>query len=182
MNFENIRSIPNRTGLRLKDTACIVTGAGSGRGKEIAFTFAREGARVAVADLNKEAAKSVADEIFSSGGSAIAVGVDVTNKGQVQSAVYDVVARYCGVDVLVSNAGIQIVHRIENFDDWKKIRRRLPDNAACSPRMQASGLGGSLIYIGSVHSKEASVLKAAYVTSQQARTLGTTANELHDSP
>jgi 3-hydroxybutyrate dehydrogenase len=57
----------------------------------------------------------VADEICSSGGTAIAVGMDVTNEGQVQSAVSDVVARHGGVDVLVSNAGIQIVHRIESF-------------------------------------------------------------------
>jgi 3-hydroxybutyrate dehydrogenase len=70
---------------------------------------------VAVADLNNGAAQSVADEICSSGGTAIAVGMDVTNEGQVQSAVSDVVARHGGVDVLVSNAGIQIVHRIESF-------------------------------------------------------------------
>jgi 3-hydroxybutyrate dehydrogenase len=69
---------------------------------------------VAVADLNNGAAQSVADEI-NSGGTAIAVGMDVTNEGQVQSAVSDVVARHGGVDVLVSNAGIQIVHRIESF-------------------------------------------------------------------
>ena len=69
---------------------------------------------MAVADLNNGAAQSVADEI-NSGGTAIAVGMDVTNEGQVQSAVSDVVARHGGVDVLVSNAGIQIVHRIESF-------------------------------------------------------------------
>ena len=57
----------------------------------------------------------MADEICSSGGAAIAVGMDVTSEGQVQSAVSDVVARHGGVDVLVSNTGIQIVHRIESF-------------------------------------------------------------------
>ena len=64
MRFEHIRSIPTRTGLRLQDKACIVTGAGSGIGKEIALTFAREGTRAAVADLYKGAAQSVADEIL----------------------------------------------------------------------------------------------------------------------
>jgi 3-hydroxybutyrate dehydrogenase len=83
----------------------------------------------------------------------------------VQSAVTDVVARYGGLDVLVSNAGIQIVHPVESFAfaDWKKMLAIHLDGAFPD---DASGRGGSIIYMGSVHSKEASVLKAAYVTAK----------------
>src|ERR1700712_3525287 len=159
--------------MKLKDKVCIVTGAASGIGKEIALTYAREGGKVVIADLNKDAAKLVADEISAAGGVAMAVGMDVTSEEQVNGAVAEVVAAYGGVDVLVSNAGIQIVHPVEEFPfaDWKKMLAIHLDGAflttkACLPHMQASGRGGSIIYMGSVHSKEASVLKSAYVTAK----------------
>ena len=159
--------------MKLKNQVCIVTGAASGIGKEIAFTFAREGGKVVIADLNKAAAQAAADEIVKSGGTAMAVVMDVTSEEQVNAAVAEVVAAYGGVDVLVSNAGIQIVHPVEEFPfaDWKKMLAIHLDGAflttkACVPHMQKSGRGGSIIYMGSVHSKEASVLKSAYVTAK----------------
>jgi NAD(P)-dependent dehydrogenase (short-subunit alcohol dehydrogenase family) len=126
--------------MRLKDKVAIVTGAASGIGKEIALTFARAGAKVAIADLNKGAARSVAEEIAKVGGSAIAVGVDVTNEAQVEQGVKEVVAAYGGVDVLVSNAGVQIVHPIENFPfaDWKRCWPPM-STAHSSPLVLASG-------------------------------------------
>ncbi len=161
------------THMKLKDKVCIVTGAASGIGKEIALTFAREGGRLVIADLNQESARVVADEITQAGGTAMAVAMDVTSEEQVNAAVAQVVAGYGGVDVLVSNAGIQIVHPIEEFPfaDWKKMLAIHLDGAflttkACMPHMQRSGRGGSIIYMGSVHSKEASVLKSAYVTAK----------------
>ena len=159
--------------MKLKNQVCIVTGAASGIGKEIARTFAREGGRVVIADLNKAAAQAAADEIVKSGGTAMALAMDVTDEDQVNAAVAEVVAAYGGVDVLVSNAGIQIVHPVEEFPfaDWKKMLAIHLDGAflttkACMPHMQQSGRGGSIIYMGSVHSKEASVLKSAYVTAK----------------
>ncbi len=159
--------------MKLQDKVCIVTGAASGIGKEIALTYAREGGKVVIADLNLDAAKEAADEIAKAGGTAMAVAMDVTSEEQVNAAVAQVVAAYGGVDVLVSNAGIQIVHPIEEypFADWKKMLAIHLDGAflttkACVPHMQASGNGGSIIYMGSVHSKEASVLKSAYVTAK----------------
>ncbi len=159
--------------MKLKDKVCIVTGAASGIGKAIALTFAREGGKVVIADLNREAAQAAADEIGRSGGTAMAVAMDVTREDQVDAAVAEVVAAYGGVDVLVSNAGIQIVHPVESFPfaDWKKMLAIHLDGAflttkACMPHMQSSGNGGSIIYMGSVHSKEASVLKSAYVTAK----------------
>ncbi len=159
--------------MKLQDKICIVTGAASGIGKEIALTYAREGGKVAIADINKAAAQATADDITKAGGTAMAVAMDVTNEEQVNAAIAEVVAAWGGVDVLVSNAGIQIVHPIEEFPfaDWKKMLSIHLDGAflttkACLPHMQASGRGGSIIYMGSVHSKEASVLKSAYVTAK----------------
>jgi len=159
--------------MKLKDKVCIVTGAASGIGKEIAVTYAREGGKVVIADMNKTAAQATAAELKDQGWAAMAVGADVTDEAQVNGAVAEVVAAWGGVDVLVSNAGIQIVHPLEEFPfaEWKKMLAIHLDGAflttkACLPHMYASGRGGSIIYMGSVHSKEASVLKAPYVTAK----------------
>jgi 3-hydroxybutyrate dehydrogenase len=159
--------------MKLENKVCIVTGAASGIGKEIAATFSREGGKVVIADLNLGAAKAAADELTAAGGTVMAMAMDVTDEAQVNAAVAQVAKAYGGVDVLVSNAGIQIVHPVEEFPyaDWKKMLAIHLDGAflttkACLPLMQASGRGGSIIYMGSVHSKEASVLKSAYVTAK----------------
>ncbi|MDE2566213.1 MAG: 3-hydroxybutyrate dehydrogenase [Burkholderiales bacterium] len=159
--------------MKLQNKVCLVTGAASGIGKEIALTSAREGGKVVIADLNLAASQAVADGINAGGGSAMAVAMDVTSEDQVNTAVAAVARAWGGVDVLVSNAGIQIVHPIESypFADWKKMLAIHLDGAflttkACIPHMYASGRGGSIIYMGSVHSKEASVLKSAYVTAK----------------
>ena len=159
--------------MKLKDKSAIVTGAASGIGKEIALIFAREGAKVAIADMNKAAADATAAEIKASGGQAIGVMMDVTDEQAVNDGVAAVVAAFGGVDILISNAGIQIVHPLEEFTyaDWKKMLAIHVDGAflttrACLPHMYRSGRGGSVIYMGSVHSKEASMLKAPYVTAK----------------
>jgi 3-hydroxybutyrate dehydrogenase len=135
--------------------------------------FAREGANVAIADLNKDAADATANEIRASGRQAMGVAMNVTDEQAVNDGVATVVRAFGGVDILVSNAGIQIVHALEDFTyaDWKKMLAIHVDGAflttrACLPYMYKSGRGGSVIYMGSVHSKEASVLKAPYVTAK----------------
>ncbi len=159
--------------MKLKDKTAIVTGSASGIGKEIALTFAREGAKVVIADLNKSAADATAAEIRAAGGQAIGVAMDVCSEEAVNAGVAAAVAAFGGIDVLVSNAGIQIVHPLEDFSyaDWKKMLAIHLDGAflttkACLPHMYKSGRGGSVIYMGSVHSKEASKLKAPYVTAK----------------
>jgi 3-hydroxybutyrate dehydrogenase len=159
--------------MKLKDRTAIVTGAASGIGKAIATLYAREGAAVAIADLNKEASDSAARELQASGGRAMGVAMDVTRESDVNAGVAAVVAAFGGVDILVSNAGIQIVHPLEEFsyDEWKKLMAIHVDGAflttrACLPHMYSSGRGGSVIYMGSVHSKEASLLKGPYVTAK----------------
>ena len=161
--------------MKLKDKVAIVTGAASGLGRAIAMLYAKEGAKVAIADLNKQAADAVAGEIKAAGGQAIGVAMDVTSEDDVNNGVAATVAAFGGVDILVSNAGIQIVHPLEEFTyaEWKKMIAIHLDGAflttkACLPHMYGAGHGGSVIYMGSVHSKEASQLKAPYVAAKHA--------------
>ncbi|OIJ42761.1 3-hydroxybutyrate dehydrogenase [Massilia timonae] len=159
--------------MKLEGKVAVITGAASGIGKEIALTYAREGARIAIADLDLEAAELAAAGMRDAGHQALGVGMDVANEAQVEAGIEAVVAQWGGIDILVSNAGIQIVHPIEAFPfiDWRKMLAIHLDGAflttrACVRHMYAGGRGGSIIYIGSVHSKEASVLKSAYVTAK----------------
>src|SRR6266404_3455696 len=158
--------------MRLKDKVAIVTGAASGIGKEIATAFAREGAKVVIADLNQKAADAAAAELGDAR-KAIGVVMDVTNEQQVEAGVARTVEQFGKVDVLVSNAGIQIVAPLDEFKfaDWKKLLSIHLDGAFLTTRavlqqMYKQGSGGSIIYMGSVHSKEASVLKGPYVTAK----------------
>lgn len=159
--------------MKLEGKVAVITGAASGIGKEIALTYAREGARIAIADLDLEAAELAAAGMRDAGHQALGVAMDVANEAQVEAGIEAVVAQWGGIDILVSNAGIQIVHPIEAFPfiDWRKMLAIHLDGAflatrACVRHMYAGGRGGSIIYIGSVHSKEASVLKSAYVTAK----------------
>lgn len=157
---------------RFEGRVALVTGAASGIGKEIACAFAREGAKVVVADVKKEAADAAAAEIIATGAVAMGLAMDVSEEGAVNSGVDAAKQAFGSIDILVSNAGIQIVHPIESFPfaDWRKMLAVHLDGAflttkACLKHMYAAN-SGSIVYIGSVHSKEASPLKAAYVTAK----------------
>lgn len=159
---------------KLEGKVAVVTGAASGIGKEIAQVLAAEGAAVAIADLKLDAAEQVARDIESRGGRAMGVAMDVTDEAQVDTGIDLVAAKFGGIDILVSNAGIQIVNPIENyaFADWKKMLAIHLDGAFLTTRaalrhMYKDGQrGGTVIYTGSVHSHEASPLKSAYVTAK----------------
>ena len=157
---------------RFQNKVVLVTGAASGIGNEIALAFAHEGAKVVIADLNLDAAKSAASVIAANGGAAMGVAMDVSDEDAVNAGVAAAHDAYGRIDILVSNAGIQIVHPVESFPfaDWKKMLAVHLDGAflttkACLKHMYEAK-SGSIIYIGSVHSKEASPLKAAYVTAK----------------
>jgi 3-hydroxybutyrate dehydrogenase len=158
--------------MRLKDQVAVITGAGSGIGLEIARTFVREGARVAVSDLDGDAASKAAAELSRGGGRAISIAMDVTREDQVDAATSRVVETFGGLDILVCNAGIQIISPLEalSLSDWHRVLAVHLDGAFLATRaalrhMYPQGRG-SIIYMGSVHSKEASVLKAPYVTAK----------------
>lgn len=159
--------------MKLAGKVAIVTGAASGIGRRIAEVYAADGAAVAIADLNPDGADATAQALRGQGARAIGVAMDVTDEAQVDAGVARVVEEFGQVDILVSNAGIQIVHPLEQFPfaDWKKLLAIHLDGAflttrACLRRMYARGQGGTIIYMGSVHSKEASPLKAPYVTAK----------------
>ncbi|HEX4235455.1 MAG TPA: 3-hydroxybutyrate dehydrogenase, partial [Caldimonas sp.] len=157
---------------RFDKRVAIVTGAASGIGKEIALRVAAEGGTPVIADLNLDAAKACAEEIKKKGGDAFAVAMNVTDEAQVEKGVADTMAKYGRIDILVSNAGIQIVKPLVDFPfaDWKKLLSIHLDGAflttkACLKHMYAAKYG-RVVYMGSVHSKEASKLKAPYVTAK----------------
>jgi 3-hydroxybutyrate dehydrogenase len=157
--------------MKLDGKVALITGAASGIGHAIAKRYLEADGRVVIADLNAGAANAAAKELASEK-SAIGVGMDVSKEDQVNSGVEHTVKTFGRVDILVSNAGIQIVHPIEEFPfaDWKKMLAIHLDGAflttkACIKHMYKQK-GGALIYMGSVHSHEASPLKAAYVTAK----------------
>src|SRR5258708_7476135 len=157
---------------RFTGRVAIVTGAASGIGKEIALRVAAEGGIPVIADLNLDAANATAKEIKTKGGDAFAVAMNVADEAQVDKGIADTMAKYGRIDVLVSNAGIQIVRPLVDFPfaDWKKLLSIHLDGAflttnTCLKHMYAAKYG-RVVYMGSVHSKEASKLKTPYVTAK----------------
>ena len=138
--------------MRLQNKVAIVTGGGSGMGEAIAETYAREGARVAVNDVDGEAAKKVADGI---GAGAIAVRCDVTKRGEIDAAVAATVQAFNGFDVLVNNAGVAHVNKPLLDIDEAEFDRVFAVNVkglfmftqAAVPVMR--GKGGVIVNIGS---------------------------------
>jgi len=158
--------------MQLENKVAVITGAASGIGKEIASTFAREGAKIVIADLNQKAADATASELDPAGRRALGVAMDVANEDQVNAGIEKAIATFGALDVLVSNAGIQIVEPLVDFEfaKWKKLLSIHLDGAFLTTRAALRQMykqnSGSIIYMGSVHSKEASVLKAPYVTAK----------------
>jgi 3-hydroxybutyrate dehydrogenase len=159
--------------MKLKGKSALITGAASGIGRSIAQRFARDGAHVGIADLNLSMAQTVAEEINSSGGSACPVQMDVANEVAVDSGTDRVVQEFGSLDILVSNAGIQIINPIVDFSfaDWQKIVAVHLHGAFLTTRaamrsMVQHGKGGTILYTGSIHSHIASPNKSAYVAAK----------------
>ncbi|HZG72826.1 MAG TPA: SDR family NAD(P)-dependent oxidoreductase, partial [Chondromyces sp.] len=116
--------------MRVKDKVVIITGAGSGQGKASAKLFAREGAKVVIAEWNAESGKQVEEELISSGHEAMFVQTDISNEENVRSLVEEVMNRFGRIDILFNNAGIGFSSRnkykmssILNtpLEDWNNI-------------------------------------------------------------
>ena len=157
----------------LEGKVALITGAASGLGKAIAELYAKNGAAVAIADINQQAADATAAEIIAAGGKAIGIAMDVTDEAAVNAGTEKVVAAFGHLDILISNAGVQIINPIDQFAfaDWKKMLAIHLDGGflttkAALKHMYKDDRGGVVIYMGSVHSHEASKLKSAYVTAK----------------
>lgn len=156
----------------------LITGAAGGIGKQIAQLYAQHGAAVGIADINQQAADAVAAAIVANGGKAMGIAMDVTDEASVNGGTDKLVAEFGQLDILISNAGVQIINPIEQFAfaDWKKMLAIhldggfLTTKAALKHMYQTNAAGesrgGIVIYMGSVHSHEASKLKSAYVTAK----------------
>ena len=109
--------------MRLKEKVGIITGAGSGMGRETALLFAQEGARIIAADMNKESAEETSKLIKQSGGEAFAIGADVTKEDDVKSMVALAVDKYGKLDVLFNNAGYPGKPGFDGMtlEEWNKI-------------------------------------------------------------
>ena len=155
--------------MQLNDKSALVTGAASGIGAEIARVFAAAGAKVCIADVNEEAARKTAATLEN----AIGLRMDVSQESDVEKGVDEAAHRLGGIDILVSNAGVQHIDNIADvsFANWKRVLAIHLDGGfltarACLRHMIAQKRGGSIILMGSVHSKEASVQKGPYVAAK----------------
>lgn len=159
--------------MKLKDKVALVTGSTSGIGLGIANLYAQEGAKVVISSRHEDDAVRTAQAIRDAGGEAMGFAMDVSDEAKVNTVVDEVVTVYGGIDILVSNAGFQHIAAVDQLElsDWKSMMSVHLDGAfivakACLKQMYQAGNGGSIIFMGSVHSKEASKLKAPYVTAK----------------
>ncbi|PWH20877.1 MAG: short-chain dehydrogenase [Ardenticatenia bacterium] len=159
--------------MRLKDKVAIITGGGSGIGRASAELFAREGAKVVVADFNEKAGQETVTAIRQAGGEAIFVQVDVSDSVQVQRLVDTTLRAYGGIDILVNNAGILLFGTAldTSQQDWERViavnlTGTFLVSKAVLPYMIARG-GGSIVNLtSSTGAHDAAANTVAYVTSK----------------
>lgn len=173
MAEEHTPEVRATTRLDLSGKVALITGGASGIAKRIAEVFADAGANIVIADLKQEDAEKTAKEVAGRGVKAIGVAMNVSDEASVEAGFSRTVKELGPVDILVSSAGIQIVEEFHKFkfSDWKKLCAVHLDGGFLTARaayrqMMEAKHGGCIIFMGSVHSKEASKLKAPYVTSK----------------
>jgi 3-hydroxybutyrate dehydrogenase len=156
----------------LKNKVVLITGAASGIGEHLARRFAACGAYVVLADLNEERAQEVAKDLQNAGYLAQSYKMDVTSERDVEHVYENIAKKHRRLDVAICNAGIQHIAPVHELDykEWKKVVNVHLDGAFLltkgALKLMYPKKQGSIIYIGSVHSKEASLLKGPYVAAK----------------
>lgn len=165
---------------RIAGKVALITGGAQGLGAATARMFVREGARVAISDVNKDGAQAVADEINAKHpNSAIAIAHDVTDESQWQHAVAETEKAFGGLHILVNNAGISLVRSVEDLtlEEWRRVHAIDLDGvflgcktaiAPIARTVKTSGLGGSIVNISSISGIIAGHNMAAYNSAKAA--------------
>lgn len=161
----------------VKNKVVLITGAASGLGLGMAKEFAKQGAKVIIADLDLSKSKQVAEEIAKENNiETLAVQMNVTDEAEVKAGVQATVDKFGRIDTVINNAGIQIISPIVDFEisAWRKLfdihmTGTLLVTQAAMRHMIELKTGGRIIVVGSVHSVLASKNKAAYVAAKHAQ-------------
>ena len=157
----------------LKDKVALITGGASGMGKAEALAFAAQGAKVVIADINYDGAKKVVNEIVEHGGSALALQVNMTNSGEINDMVQDILNEFVQIDILVNNAGIFDKYKTSletSEEDWDfffniNLKSAFLLSNLVLPEMISRG-NGTIINISSVAGLVAGKGGAAYTASK----------------
>jgi NAD(P)-dependent dehydrogenase (short-subunit alcohol dehydrogenase family) len=146
--------------IHVRGKVALVTGAAKGIGAACATTLAGHGASVIVTDIDEHEGRAVAAAIVKEGGNATFMALDVTSEAQWRQTVDKVVDRYGGLDVLINNAGIAVVHSLleTSLDEWRRVHAVNLDSVFLGTRTAVevmrpggrSGRGGSIINMSSV--------------------------------
>ena len=157
--------------MSIEHKVALITGSASGIGLHIAQVFCKKGAKVIIADRDKNTADATAQALVKAGGDAMGVQMDVTQEEQVNAGFEAGIQHFGGIDILISNAGVQHIEAVDELSlkDWRMMLSVHLDGAflttkAALKTMYKKNQGGSIIYMGSAHSKLPSKLKAPYVT------------------
>jgi NAD(P)-dependent dehydrogenase (short-subunit alcohol dehydrogenase family) len=160
--------------VRFEDKVVVVTGAGSGIGRACAASFAAEGAKIVVVDVNPSAAEAVVEQIEAAGGQAVAVVADVSKAADAQKIAQEAAARFGGIDCLVNNAGIQTYGTVVDTDEetWDRtlninLKGVFLVSKYCIPEIAKRG-GGAVVNMGSVQGIRTQRNVAAYTATKGA--------------